>query len=64
MSLVIPLFGESLAVTGVALAINYGLNKVGFPAPAPVGSTIRLAARLGDVADVAGGAEAIDRHHP
>lgn len=51
-------------MTGVALAINYGLNKVGFPAPAPVGSTIRLAARLGDVADVAGGAEAIDRHHP
>jgi acyl dehydratase len=31
------------------MAINYGLNKVRFPAPVPVGSKIRLAARLAAV---------------
>jgi len=51
LSLVIPLFGELLDVQGVAMAINYGLNKVRFPAPVPVGSRIRLAAALGAVED-------------
>ncbi len=51
LSLVIPLFGELLEVRGVSMGINYGLNKVRFPAPVPVGSKIRLAARLGAVED-------------
>ena len=33
------------------MAVNYGLNKVRFPAPVPVGSKIRLAAQLGAVED-------------
>jgi acyl dehydratase len=49
--MVIPLFGELLEVSGVSMAINYGLNKVRFPAPVPVGSRIRLAAALGAVED-------------
>jgi len=49
LSMVIPLFGELLEVTGISMAINYGLNKVRFPAPVPVGSKIRLAARLAAV---------------
>jgi acyl dehydratase len=49
LSMVIPLFGELLEVTGISMAINYGLNKVRFPAPVPVGSKIRLAGRLAAV---------------
>jgi acyl dehydratase len=33
------------------MEINYGLNKVRFPAPVPVGSKIRLAGTLGAVED-------------
>ena len=44
LALVIPLFAELLEVTGISMAINYGLNKVRFPAPVPVGAKIRLAA--------------------
>jgi len=49
LSMVIPLFGELLQVRGISMAVNYGLNKVRFPAPVPVGSKIRLAARLAAV---------------
>jgi acyl dehydratase len=51
LSMVIPLFGELLEVRGTSMGINYGLNKVRFPAPVPVGSRIRLAAALGAVED-------------
>ena len=51
LSLVIPLFGELLTVRDVSMGINYGLNRVRFPAPVPVGSKIRLAAQLGAVED-------------
>ena len=51
LSLVIPFFGELLTVRGVSMGINYGLNRVRFPAPVPVGSKIRLAATLGAVED-------------
>jgi acyl dehydratase len=55
LSLLIPMFGELLAMEGIGMAVNYGLNKVRFPSPVPVGGKIRLAARLGDVEDVPGG---------
>jgi acyl dehydratase len=51
LSMVIPLFSELLEVQGVSMAVNYGLNKVRFPTPVPVGSRIRLAAVLGAVED-------------
>jgi acyl dehydratase len=49
LSLVIPLFSELLSVQGIRMGINYGLNRVRFPAPVPVGSRIRLAGKLGTV---------------
>jgi acyl dehydratase len=55
LSLLIPMFGELLAMEGIGMAVNYGLNKVRFPSPVPVGGKIRLAARLGEVEDVSGG---------
>lgn len=33
LSMVIPLFSDMLDVTGVTTKLNYGLNKVRFPAP-------------------------------
>jgi acyl dehydratase len=51
LSLIIPLFHELLAVQGVSMGINYGLNRVRFPAPVPVGSRIRMAAQMGAVED-------------
>src|SRR3982751_3799760 len=55
LSLLIPLFNELLVMHDIGMAVNYGLNKVRFPAPVPVGAKIRLAGRLGEVEDVAGG---------
>ncbi|MEV0741965.1 MaoC family dehydratase [Streptomyces sp. NPDC050549] len=57
LSLFIPLFTELLDVEGVSTKVNYGLNKVRFPAPVTVGSRIRLAARLASVEDVPGGVQ-------
>ncbi|MEV6696174.1 MaoC family dehydratase [Streptomyces sp. NPDC051453] len=57
LSLFIPMFTELLDVEGVTTKVNYGLNKVRFPAPVPVGSRIRLAARLAGVEDVPGGVQ-------
>ena len=42
-------------VVDAAAVVNYGLNKVRFPAPVPVGGRIRLTATLTDVTEVTGG---------
>jgi len=50
---VIPaLLDDLLQVEGTAQAINYGLDKVRFPAPVPVGSRIRLTAAVDKVEQV------------
>ncbi|MGR7027682.1 MaoC family dehydratase [Geodermatophilus sp. URMC 62] len=55
LSLLIPMWSQVLVVTDVGMAVNYGLNKVRFPAPVPVGSKLRLTATLKDVEEVTGG---------
>src|ERR1700760_1617938 len=42
LSLLIPMWSQVLTVSDAKLAVNYGLNKVRFPAPVPVGAKIRL----------------------
>jgi acyl dehydratase len=44
-----------LASEGFALGVNYGWNKVRFPAPVPVGSRLRAKAEVVSVDEVAGG---------
>lgn len=44
-----------LRVEGVRMGINYGVNKVRFPAPVPVGSRLRATGRVAEVAEVADG---------
>lgn len=39
----------------VMMAVNYGLDKVRFPAPVPVGSKIRVRISLDEVSEVPGG---------
>jgi acyl dehydratase len=55
LSLLIPMWSEVLVVSDATMGVNYGLNKVRFPAPVPVGSKLRLTATLTDVEEVAGG---------
>ncbi|MET0727584.1 MAG: MaoC family dehydratase [Acidimicrobiales bacterium] len=57
LSLSPALLPQILRVTGVAMGVNYGTNKVRFPSPVPVGSKLRLGASLLSVDDVAGGAQ-------
>jgi len=46
-----------IEVHGISMGVNYGANKIRFPAPVPVGSKVRLGVRLLSVEDVAGGAQ-------
>jgi acyl dehydratase len=57
LSLAPVLLEEILHVSGIAMAINYGLNKVRFPAPVPVGAKVRAGITLAEVEDVPGGAQ-------
>jgi acyl dehydratase len=44
-------------VKGVAFALNYGYNKVRYPAPLPVGSRVRMRATLTAADEIAGGVQ-------
>jgi acyl dehydratase len=51
------LLPQIMEVSGVAMGVNYGANKIRFPSPVPVGAKVRLGAKLLAVEDVAGGAQ-------
>jgi acyl dehydratase len=55
------LLWEVCTVDGFDVVLNYGLNKVRFPAPMRVGSRFRMRVELADVRTLAGGAEAVYR---
>jgi acyl dehydratase len=57
LSLLIPMMSDLLQVDGAAMAVNYGLNKVRFPAPVPVGARIRAHGVIADVTEVEGGVQ-------
>jgi acyl dehydratase len=42
---------------GIAFGVNYGLDRVRFPSPVPVGSRVRMAVKVDSVTDVAGGVQ-------
>jgi acyl dehydratase len=46
---------ELLSSSGFRLGVNYGWNKVRFPAPVPAGARIRGTAEVTEVEDVGGG---------
>jgi acyl dehydratase len=57
LALAPALLDEVLEVSGVSMNINYGLNKLRFPSPVPVGSKVRAGVTLASLEDVAGGAQ-------
>jgi acyl dehydratase len=57
LSLASMLSAEIMAVKGITMGVNYGLDKVRFPSPVPVGSKIRAGGELVSVDDVAGGVQ-------
>ncbi|UGY90556.1 MaoC family dehydratase [Streptomyces gobiensis] len=57
LSLLPALVPQVLRVEGVRMGVNYGTNKVRFPAPVPVGSRVRARARISDLAEVTGGVQ-------
>jgi acyl dehydratase len=57
LSLAPAMTSKLLSFEGFAFALNYGYNRVRFPAPLPVGARVRMRARLANVEDIAGGAQ-------
>ena len=52
LSLAPALLRDVVHVEGFSMGVNYGLNKVRFPSPVRVGSSVRLGAHLLDVVDL------------
>ncbi len=59
LSLIPSFMSELLRVEGVTMGVNYGLNKVRFPAPVPVGSRLRASARIAEVTEVDRGVQLV-----
>jgi acyl dehydratase len=58
LALTVPLGGQvPLDVGEPKMAINYGLEKVRFPAPVPVGSRVRARVELANVTEAGGGVQ-------
>lgn len=56
LSLLSSLFQSMYRVEGVKMAVNYGLNRVRFPAPVPVGSRVRAHGSVAEVENLGNGA--------
>ena len=57
LSLVAKFSGECVGNDQIKMAINYGSNKVRFPAPVKVGSFIRAHFKLDEIEEIAGGVQ-------
>jgi acyl dehydratase len=55
LSLFVPMWSQILVVSDMTMGVNYGLNKVRFPAAVPVGSKVRMTATLADVEETKDG---------
>lgn len=52
----IPMFlPQIVEIRGFAMGVNYGCEKVRFPAPVPVGSRLRGTATVDNVVEISGG---------
>ena len=59
LGLVIPMTYELMPVEDARLAVNYGLNRVRFPAPVPAGSRVRGRLRIDEVTEVDGAVQVV-----
>jgi len=58
LSLCAPIIEQTIAVRQAGMQVNYGLEKVRFPAPVPAGSRVRGSVELAALDEVAGGVQA------
>ena len=61
LSLVNYFLPQIIVVLGIRMGVNYGVDKVRFPSPVPVGARIRGSGELLNVEDVKGGVQATVR---
>jgi acyl dehydratase len=59
LSLLPAFFDTAFRIDGLRMSINYGLNRVRFPAPVPVGSRLRARFRLLAYEPLDGGAQLV-----
>src|SRR5689334_23656046 len=57
LSLIAGLGDELFDVSGVTSKLNYGVDKVRFPAPVPVGARIRVSGSIAGTREVAAGVQ-------
>jgi acyl dehydratase len=57
LSLAPVLLAQVIQVSGISMGVNYGLNKLRFPSPVPVGSRLRLGGTLAEAEEIPGGAQ-------
>ena len=53
---------ELLQVPSARMGVNYGANKVRFPAPVPVNSRIRMGCEILEVTDIPDGVQVVTRN--
>ena len=59
LSLIPYLLQNMMEIQNYRMGVNYGLNKVRFPAPVPVGGKLRLKAEAAEIEEVKGGLQVI-----
>jgi len=57
LSLIAPITGRLVTVSDATTGVNYGLDRVRFPAPLPVGEQWRGGAEVLEVSEVSGGVQ-------
>jgi acyl dehydratase len=60
LSLIPMLVSQVSKVNGIRMGVNYGLNKVRFPAPVPVGSKLRAGVQIKSVEEIPGGLQLVN----
>jgi acyl dehydratase len=61
LSLIPHFRAQVIRIDGFAMTINYGLNRVRFPAPVPSGSRLRARYTVLEVTDVDGGVQELSQ---
>jgi acyl dehydratase len=59
LSLMPLLSAEVVSFQGFAFGLNYGLNRLRFPAPLPVGAQVRMRTQLQSVEEIPGGIQVV-----
>jgi len=57
VSLLVPMMAQLMSVEGAKMSINYGFDKLRFPAPVRVGSEMRASGKVTEVTEVPGGVQ-------